>query len=175
MHYQAINALLFALYMVGCGAAFMLSRDNKRNSEQTAVYAITIFVFYVIAHLPPEVQAPSYRMGPSWYLVNASVDFFILVYAWRVKAQSSAWILRLACTLVALDILYFGFAYAGYKLPGVWFFVISSTCQSLQVLVLIVFSGPVVPALRKTSHRIAGVARWLLNWPNKHERVVGHT
>ena len=152
----------------------MLSRENQKNSEQTAVYAITIFVFYVISHLPAEVHAPSYRMGPFWYLINAAVDLFIVVYAWRVKADSSAWILRIGCIATAIDILYFGFAFIGDKLPGIGYFVGTSTCESLQVLMLVLFSGPVVPALRKLSHRIAGALNWLINWPNRRERMVGH-
>lgn len=173
--YQAINALLFALYMVGCGAAFILSRDNKKNLEQAAAYAMTVFVFYIISHLPSEVQMPSYKMGPTWYLVNAAVDAYIAVYAWRVKADASRWVLSVACMAAILDLVYYGFAASGNKLPGVYYFVIGSSFQSLQVLLLIVFSGPVIPAAHQSLHRIARGLGWLVGIRGRHERVIGHT
>ena len=162
MNYQAINALLFALYMVGCGAAFWLASGRKQNWEQTAVYAITVMVFYAMSHAPVELGLPSYRMGPVWYLVNAGVHFYIVAYAWRAKADSSLWILRIGCAETALDLIYFAFAYIDHKLPGIGYFVGSSTCESLQVLMLILFSGPVLPALRKIPHRLAGALHWLI-------------
>lgn len=155
MTYYDVDAVLYAVSLGGCLLAFMLSMRHGREACVLAfVYGAWISYFYLVFHaLVPAtfhgVTAPK-LLHCWWYLINAvsqSVIVFCGYYLRDAPARKPLMVFGGAAAAVCFA--YFGASFVGSPLPGRGYFVTSASAEALQVLSLIICSGPVVPILKK--------------------------
>lgn len=143
MSYTDIGTWLFFLWWGGCWLAYGLSYRYGANRDTRMLpmlFGITIATFYVAMH----GRAGHWRHW--WYAWNAIPNLTLLVVAWFAPGARARWpLIWLSVAGLCLDSAYFGFAYSGNRLPGICYFCVAATIETLQVASMIYFSGPVEP------------------------------
>lgn len=161
MSYTDLGAWLFMFWWGTCWLAYGLSFKTGRDTRMIPMlFGITIAVFYVFMH------GRAGHWHHWWYAWNAIPNAVLLAVAWfapQARARGPLIIISLAG--LAVDAVYFGFAYSGNRLPGSCYFCAAATVETLQVACMVYFSGPVEPI----AHRAWTFIR-TRKWPWTHQQ-----
>lgn len=149
-----VHDILFIIWWSGCFMAFILALRSDRDAWiLPQAYGSLILAFYLIfKFIAPD--APQH-LHFVWYAINAGVDFFIVFMAWMLKgAPARKYVMAFGLGAFTVDMVYCVTAASwwygvGDRLPGIYYFSFSGAFESLQVLSMIVFSGPIIPILTK--------------------------
>lgn len=141
MSYTDIGTWLFLGCWSGCWLAYGLARRSHANRDTRLIpllFGITLLVFYVAMH------GRAGHWHHWWYAWNMIPNGTLLLVAWYApEARARIPLMVISLAGLALDAVYFGFAYSGHRLPGACYFCAAATIETLQVLCMIYFSGPV--------------------------------
>jgi hypothetical protein len=96
-----------------------------------------------------------------WYGWEGIADLFLIYTAfiiWRkLGARSSKWVMVFGIVALTVDLVFMGFSASGHRLPGIWYFRISNWLETLQVVSLLAFAGPMLRCYAK-AWKMAGAA-----------------
>lgn len=157
MTYADFNIPAFFFYLFGCFVAFALSlRSSPDNRVLAFVYGAWIAAAFAAHHfvVPHAAELWHYK----WYVWNAGVAAFPVLLAYMLKdAGARVWVMGFGVLATLLCIVYAGFSAAGSPLPGHGYFIGATVCETCQVVSMVIWSGPVIPAVVKAwksvSHR----------------------
>lgn len=155
MNYSLVNDWEFFSYLIGCFMAVMLSLHHKDgNRLLPQFYGAWIASAYAAHHLLLPHAAQTWHYG--WYLWNGYViSLFPVILAYRQKdADARLPVMVFGLLTVALCSVYAFFSWLGQPLPGVGYYLGASIFEAIQVLSMIIWSGPVVPLFRKLIHHL---------------------
>lgn len=143
MSYADIGTYLFFLWSGGCWLAYGLSFKTNRDTRLIPLlFGITITVFYFSMH----GRAGHWQHW--WYAWNMIPNGLLLLVAWFAPEARARWpLIGLSLAGLCVDLVYFGFAYSGHRLPGICYFCSAATIETLQVATMIYLSGPVEPII----------------------------
>lgn len=171
MTYPQIILGILQPYLALCLLAWIFSWRQKEMARlQPLLYGLIVGLWGLVS----TGHASHFHFW--WYLINAAVDIGItlvaLAFYTSQRLPSSKWVATFGCAMVGLDLVYFVMAspLIGHRLPGIIYFAGTNALESLQVGALVLFSGPVVPALLR-AWRYA-TQRRTLPWTH-HRQSVG--
>lgn len=145
MSYADIGTYLFFLWWGGCWLAYWLSLRSHANRDTRMIpllFGITIATFYIAMH------GRAGHWHHWWYAWNSIPNFTLLLIGWYAVESRARWpVIVFSVMGVCVDATYFGFAASGNRLPGQCYFCAAATVETLQVLSMIYFSGPVEPLM----------------------------
>lgn len=163
MTYADIGTWLFLGWWGGCWLAYAMSRLSHANRDTRMlpfVFAITIGTFYVCMH------GRAGHWHHWWYAWNTIPNVVLLVASIFAPTARARWPLIIICTAgLLVDITYFGFSYSGHRLPGACYFCAAATVETLQVMSMIYFSGPIEPVAKRALTFIS-----TRKWPWTHQQ-----
>jgi hypothetical protein len=171
--YYDFDTIFYMVSLGGCILAFLLSLRHEREAGVLAfVYGAWISYFFVVMH----VLIPSTFHGVTapklfhcwWYLLNAVSQGVFVFAAWSLK-RAPARMPMMAVSVIAgsMCVVYFAAAFAKAPLPGRGYFMMSASAEALQVLILVIFSGPFIPFLARLWTHVGKETPW-----THHKRLM---
>ena len=164
MSYTDLGMWLFLGWWGGCWLAYALSRLSRANRDTRLlpfVFGLTIATFYVCMH----GRAGHWHYW--WYALNAIPNMVLLMTAWYAPEARARWPLVIFSSAgILLDITYFDAAATKNYLPGHGYFAGAATVETLQVLCMIYFSGPIEPVMKRVWTFIS-----TRKWPWTHQQL----
>jgi hypothetical protein len=149
MIYAAFGNWAFAIYLAGCFTAMVLAfRSPVGNRLLPQTYGAWIASAFAIHHFMIPNAAHTWHYW--WYIWNAAIAGFTVVIAYMAKdAGSRKQVFWLGVAAAINCLIYAAFSANGHPLPGIYYFYIGHACEATQVASMIIWSGPVVPVLKK--------------------------
>jgi hypothetical protein len=151
MNYYDFDTVFYMVSAGGCLLAFLLSLRFEREAGVLAfVYGAWISYFFVVMH----VLIPGTFHGITapklfhcwWYLLNGvSQGVFFVAARSLQKAPARKPVMAVSVVACITCLVYFAASFIKTPLPGRGYFLVSAIAEALQVLSLVVFSGPVIP------------------------------
>lgn len=160
-------------YVGICFTALALSLRGKEDTRLLIqTYLIWIAIVFAVTHLI--FHEPWKTWHQWWYFFNAAVSAFPIVLAWRLKEAEpripimvfGAFSTILCGIFCILATIYWTWN-IDMRLPGEVYYIGSSTLESLQVISLFVFSGPVIPFFKRL---IGSITK--RSWPWTQHRLL---
>lgn len=147
MSYPDFGILLFFFAWAMCWLAYWLALHFGSNRDSRLIpmlYGIILATFFVAFH----GRAQHWHYW--WYAWNCIPNAALVIVAWYAPEARARWpLIVVSLGGLLVDMLYFGFAAGRHKLPGTCFFCLETTCETLQVLTMVYFSGPVEPVAKR--------------------------
>lgn len=163
--YEVFGNWSLFVYLAGCFIAVALSLSySTGNRLLPQTYGFWIASAFAIHHLIIPNAAHTWHFY--WYLWNAMIAAFPVLLAHKAKdADASSKVKWLGVAAVLLCLVYALFSAYDHPLPGILYFYGGHTCEASQVACMIIWSGPVVPALGVLKKFILKRSKgsWMLN------------
>lgn len=141
----AFNIPAFFIYLVGCFTALVLAlRSSPDDRVLPQTYGAWIAAVFAAHHLLVPAAAQTWHYV--WYVTNAFVDAFPILLAGMLKDAGARKPVMIFGVIATLNCLVFAaFSFSHHPLDGLIYFYIGNFCEAVQVLSMVIWSGPVVP------------------------------
>ena len=159
---------MFFLYLAGCFSAYGFSlRHQPDNRLLPQTYGMWIAAAFSAHHflVPNAAQNWHYL----WYVWNMGVAAFPVLPAYMLKdADARKPVIVFGVAATALCGVYALFSFMGQPLPGILFFYCAHVCEALQIISMVIWSGPVVPFFTRAWKAIS---HWRDTWTQHRLRA----
>lgn len=162
MRFESIVAQLFDFYVLGCFTAIAAALFSKERQRE-GIFQPALYLF-VIALFEWRMHGKAHEYHYWWYFWNFATDLWIVVTSFGIKAYSSKYVAAFGTLACFVDLSYFLTAMLGNPLPGIGYYTLSETFESLQVLSMIVFTGFVMSLFRSAWAALGTIRKRAHKW-----------